>query len=173
MVKTYVNNFYSGVMNYNHTASLSYLSFASLIMMIFMPISGWLTDIFGKVKIVLVSSSLLFVLALPIFKGMSASDGFHQIISLASLGILAGLISGTAYIIVISLFGPAERYTGVGFGYNLGVAILGGTAPIISRWLIEVTNCLYAPAYYIMFTSCLLFSAIIIFMRAGYYNFRF
>ena len=77
----------------------------------------------------------------------------NQIIALTILGMLAGAISGTSYIFVISLFTPAQRFSGVAFSFNLGIAIFGGTSPIISGWLVEQTGLFYSPAFYIMATS--------------------
>lgn len=54
---------------------------------------------------------------------------------------------------MISLFTPEQRFSGVAFSYNLGIAMCGGTSAAISRWLLEMTGQYYAPAYYIMFTS--------------------
>jgi MFS transporter, MHS family, proline/betaine transporter len=156
LVKTYVNNFYNGVMRLDNTYSLLYLSFTSIIMMISMPISGALSDKFGKVRIIKIAATLIFTLSMPIFFLMATESAIFQIMALAALGILAGLISGTAYIFVISLFTPEQRYTGVGFSYNLGVAVFGGTSPMIARWLVETTQLLYAPAFYLIFTSSVL-----------------
>jgi MHS family proline/betaine transporter-like MFS transporter len=64
-------------------------------------------------------------------------------------------MAGGAYIFVISLFEPRERFSGVSFSYNLGVAIFGGTAPMISRWLVEKTAITYSPAFYLMFVSAI------------------
>ena len=62
---------------------------------------------------------------------------------------LGGLIAGTAYIFIISLFSAEERFTGVAFGLQFGVALFGGTSAVISRWLVEVTN-LYHARHFIL-----------------------
>jgi MHS family proline/betaine transporter-like MFS transporter len=72
---------------------------------------------------------------------------------MTSLAMMGGAISGTAYIFVISLFTPEQRFTGVAFSYNLGIAVFGGTSPLISRWLVEATQVYHAPAFYITTTS--------------------
>ncbi|HUD02256.1 MAG TPA: hypothetical protein VMR37_07995, partial [Rhabdochlamydiaceae bacterium] len=46
------------------------------------------------------------------------------------------------------LFPTAVRYTGVGIGYNLSNAILGGPAPLLSLYLIKLTGSNIAPAFY-------------------------
>ncbi|MDF2964829.1 MAG: proP7 [Rickettsiaceae bacterium] len=165
IVKTYINNFYNAVMHLDNTASLLYLSFTSIVMMIAMPISGALSDRFGKVRVIFTSGILIFCLALPVLYIMSSPNQALQIMALAALGTLAGLISGTAYIFVISLFTPEQRYTGVGFSYNLGVAVFGGTSPMIARWLVEKTHLLYSPAFYLIFTSLMLLTMLRYYVR--------
>ena len=51
MVKTYVNVFYSDVMHYEKTMSLAYSTYASVILMIVIPIAGIFVDKIGKVSV--------------------------------------------------------------------------------------------------------------------------
>ena len=50
------------------------------------------------------------------------------------------------------LFPPAERYSGSAFSYSLGVAVFGGTAPMIVSWLVS-HGLTFAPALYLMFAG--------------------
>jgi MHS family proline/betaine transporter-like MFS transporter len=166
LVKTN-NNFLNSVLHLDNTTSLLYLSFASIVMMICMPLSGALSDKFGKIRVIKTSLSLTILLALPILCFMASADAYFRLIALAGLGGLGGLVSGTAYIFVISLFPAEQRYTGVGFSYNLGIALFGGTSPMIARWLVESTGLLYSPAFYIIFTSSLLLLVMSYYLRTG------
>lgn len=153
LVKSYINVFYHNVMHFDNTVALFYLSYTSFISMITMPLFGWLADIIGKFRMIVVASLAIFLLALPTMLFMSSPETWKQILSLTVLGVLGGAISGSAYIFVISLFTPEQKFTGVAFSYNFGIAVFGGTSPIISRWLVEKTELFYAPAFYIMATS--------------------
>lgn len=155
LVKTYVNVFYSSVMHLDNTTSLIYLSYASTILMFVMPLSGYVSDIVGRDKLLKIASKIVFVLILPTLLLMSSTSQINHFLALTSLGTLAGLMSGVAYIYVISLFKPEERFSGVAFSYNFGIAVFGGTSPLISRWLAERFS-FYAPALYIMFLIILL-----------------
>jgi MHS family proline/betaine transporter-like MFS transporter len=100
---------------------------------------------------------------------LACAEMWKQITALTIIAMLGGLISGTAYIFIISLFSPEERFTGVAFSYNLGVALFGGTSAVISMWLVKLTDLYYAPAFYIMFTS-LAFLVVIYFMKTTINN---
>lgn len=155
LVKTYVNVYYHNVMHFDNIIALIYLSYASFISMISMPLFGGLADIFGKFRMLVIASLGVVILALPTVISMSSFEVWHQMLALTVLGILGGAISGPAYIFVISLFTPEQKFSGIAFSYNLGVAMFGGTSPFISRWLVEQTGLFYAPAFYIMATSSL------------------
>ncbi|MCC8368663.1 MAG: MFS transporter [Rickettsia endosymbiont of Oxypoda opaca] len=150
LVKTYINVFYHNVMHYDNTLALTYLAYSSFVAMVAMPLAGGTADIIGKFRMLVLASIAILILILPTMLFMSSEKLWQQIAALTILGMLAGTIAGTAYIFVISLFTPEQKFSGVAFSYNFGVAIFGGTSPIISRWLVEKTELFYAPAFYIM-----------------------
>lgn len=164
LVKTYVNVYYHNVMHFSNTTALIYLSYSSFIAMVSMPIFGGLADIIGKFKMIVLATVAILLLSLPTLFSMSSLEVWQQILSLTILGILGGAISGSAYIFIISLFTPEQKFSGVNFSYNLGIATFGGTSPIIARWLVEETGLFYAPAFYLMATSST-FLIIVYFMR--------
>lgn len=169
LVKTYVNVFYSNVMHFDNKIALTYLLYASLVSMFFMPLAGFTADCVGKTKTIVASALLVLCLSLPTLLWMSSCSVFYQILALTMLGALGGMISGSAYIFIISLFKPEQRFLGVAFSYNLGIAIFGGTSPIISRWLVEKTHLFYSPAFYIMGTSSV-FLLILFLMRSKVFD---
>ncbi|HJD55343.1 MAG TPA: MFS transporter [Rickettsia endosymbiont of Pyrocoelia pectoralis] len=169
LVKTYINVFYFNVMHFNNSVALAYSAYSLFIAMVAMPIAGGTADIIGKFKMIMLIGIAILVLILPTMLLMSAEEMWQQLLALTILGILAGSIAGTAYIFVISLFTPEQKFTGVAFSYNFAIAIFGGTSPIISRWLVEHTGLFYAPAFYIMIIASL-FLIIMYMMRKIIYN---
>ncbi len=153
LLKTYINVFYSSVLHLDNTIARAYLAYSSIVMIIALPISGYISDCIGKFKMIIFSTIAILFLVLPCLILISNEQFISNIIGLTILAILAGAISGTAYVFVISLFTPEQKFTGVAFGYNLGVALFGGTSAAISRSLLELTSLYYSPAFYIMFCS--------------------
>lgn len=153
IIKTYINIFHCQVLNFDKTTSLIYISYASVVMIFSMPISGYISDIVGKLKMITLSSLAIVIFSIPAFILLSCDSVIQQILALTIIGVLAGFVAGVAYVFIIALFKPEERFTGVAFSYNLGVAIFGGTSAFISRWLLEVMEVYYAPAFYVMLTS--------------------
>lgn len=149
-VKTYVPVFYSKIMHLDETTSLMYLSYTTCVLMISMPFAGWASDYIGRKRTMQIAAIAEIIFIIPAMHLMGSDMAAYRIFGLTLIGILGGLASGGAYIFVISLFEPQERFTGVAFSYNLGVAIFGGTAPMIAAGLVKLTSAHHAPAYYII-----------------------
>lgn len=56
----------------------------------------------------------------------------------------ASLAAGT------ELFATRVRSSGYSVGYNVSVALFGGTAPYVATWLVDRTGSELAPAYYLI-----------------------
>jgi MHS family proline/betaine transporter-like MFS transporter len=59
------------------------------------------------------------------------------------------------------LFLPSRRYSGIGFSYALGQALLGGTTPILATFLITSTGHAWAPSYLLSLVSFFYLMAIL------------
>lgn len=150
LVKTYISVFLLNNLSLSTRDSLYFVSYSSVIMMISMPFSGYLSDRIGKFLMIRIASILTFCLCVPALILLNSYNFSQQVVAVTILALLAGLISGAAYIFIISLFKPEQRFSGVAFSYNLGIALFGGTSPLISTWLVERTGLYFAPGIYIM-----------------------
>ena len=51
------------------------------------------------------------------------------------------------------LFATRVRSSGYSIGYNISVAVFGGTAPYVATWLTDRTGNPLAPAYYVIIAA--------------------
>jgi MHS family proline/betaine transporter-like MFS transporter len=51
---------------------------------------------------------------------------------------------------LVEIFPLRSRVTSLSFAYSVTLALSGGTAPLVSTWLVERLGQPLAPAYYIM-----------------------
>jgi MHS family proline/betaine transporter-like MFS transporter len=51
---------------------------------------------------------------------------------------------------VVEIFPLRTRVTSMSFAYSITLALAGGTAPLVSAWLMERFGVSLAPAYYVM-----------------------
>ncbi|MEU4836874.1 MFS transporter [Nocardia testacea] len=115
------------------------------------PISGMLTDRFGR-KPVLVGGYLAYVvIALPAFMIMGATSSILVIgIVYFIYMVLNGVVQVPAFPLFTELFPRTVRYTGVSLGFNIGTIAAGGTAPYVAAQLVESTGNAMSPAYWVM-----------------------
>ncbi|QEK39754.1 MFS transporter [Candidatus Sneabacter namystus] len=153
IIKGYVYVYYQNIMNLSSEVSLLYMMYASLFLIVSMALWGHLIDRFGGIKILILSALMIIVFSIPALTLMSQPEMASHILALTLLGIVAGAASSSAYSFVITLFEPSQRFFGVSVSYNLGIACFGGTAPIISRVLVDYMKDVSSPAYYMMAVS--------------------
>ena len=66
------------------------------------------------------------------------------------LAVPIGMALGLQGAMVVEIFPLRTRVTSMSFAYSITLALAGGTAPLVSTWLIETLGQPLAPAYYIM-----------------------
>jgi MHS family proline/betaine transporter-like MFS transporter len=61
-----------------------------------------------------------------------------------------GMALGLQGAMVVEIFPLRSRVTSMSVAYSVTLALAGGTAPLVSTWLIDNTGYATAPAFYIM-----------------------
>ncbi|QDP97186.1 MFS transporter [Microlunatus elymi] len=120
-----------------------------VVMMIFIPFAGRLSDHIGRKPVWLISMVGLFVLAIPAYMLMGANFGL-AILAFVVLGLLYILQLGTISATFPAMFPATVRYAGFAIGYNVSTALFGGTSSLVNEWMIGVTGSNIFPAYYMM-----------------------
>lgn len=114
---------------------------------------GYLGDYIKRKSILMLSCVAMMVLAYPLFI-MLASNSLRQVyVAMGIFTFIFSLYLPTAFVSMVESFNTEIRYTGLSFGFNIGLAIFGGTCPLIATWLIEVTQNDLSPAFYMMLAA--------------------
>jgi len=66
------------------------------------------------------------------------------------LAVPIGMALGLQGAMVVEIFPLRTRVTSMSFAYSITLALAGGTAPLVSTWLIQALGHPLAPAFYIM-----------------------
>mmetsp|Transcript_35817 Transcript_35817/g.31600 ORF Transcript_35817/g.31600 Transcript_35817/m.31600 type:complete len:506 (-) Transcript_35817:47-1564(-) len=95
--------------------------------------SGWLGDKYSPIR-VLLTGGVVYLIGVVIFFPIlgTANEGMAAF-AMIVIGILHGLFSGPSSVWAIDQLGDAStRYTALGIGYNISLALFGGTAPLLA-----------------------------------------
>lgn len=153
MIRGYFNTFFHDVLHYTRDQTMYFTSFSLGTMILALPFFGMIADRIGYRKFLYKISYLLILFVVPIF--LLITNESHNLlyvgIGLFLYGILAAAVCAPAYPYAISAFSPEYRYSGVGFSWNVGIALFGGTTASISHILCDITGSIIAPAFYIIF----------------------
>jgi MFS family permease len=108
-------------------------------------LAGWLTDRFGPGPVLTVGCPLLGV-ATYLMYTFATSDPWLIMFLYTLAGLTVGIVAVVPYV-MIAMFPPEIRFSGISFSYNIAYAIFGGLTPIVVAWLLRFDR--LAPAHYV------------------------
>jgi MHS family proline/betaine transporter-like MFS transporter len=130
----------------------------SLALILYLPLiflGAWLSDSFGRRRLLIVNAVGFILISYPAFVLLGQSGFLGVLLIQISLVALFSLNDSTFAVYFIEAVPPQVRLSGFSIPFNFGNAIFGGTAPFIATWLISLTDNSYAPAFLIMGLSLL------------------
>jgi MHS family proline/betaine transporter-like MFS transporter len=128
--------------------SLTANTIALLALLLLTPVSGLVADRVGRRPMFLASALAFVLFSYPVFRYMSAGTFGGAVLGGLAFAVASALFAGCMAATLVELFPTRTRYTGVAIGYNLGQAVLGGTAPLVATALSHVD--VLAPAFYLI-----------------------
>ena len=120
-----------------------------------LPFIGRLSDRIGRKPVYLIAAGSTIVLMVPAFAIMQLGTEWAVFIALAMVAIPVAFYVAVAASALPALFPTASRFGAMAIAYNVSVSLFGGTTPLFSQGLIELTGNTFMPAFYIMFFAAL------------------
>lgn len=149
MLLTYMPSYLSHDLNY-HSDHGVLLIIAIMIGMLFVqPMIGLISDKIGRKPFIIGGSVGLLILAYPAFMMINSDNIGLIFLGLLILAILLNCFTGVMASILPAIFPTNIRFSALAIAFNISVLIAGAT-PTVAAWLVEETNNLYMPAYYLM-----------------------
>jgi MHS family proline/betaine transporter-like MFS transporter len=134
-------------------------SISMVVLLLAIPVSGALSDVLGRKTLLLVSTGGCCLFGWPLFALLHRPEPARMLCGQIGLALLVGLFSGTLPVTMAEALPRRIRCTGLSVSYNLGMAVLGGTAPLVATYLINRTHDDLYPAYYLIAAAALSFVA--------------
>jgi metabolite-proton symporter len=101
-----------------------------------LPISGWLSDKYGRRGVYMVGAVLGGVWAFALWPLVDAQGFWGMVLGIALASVCLNFMYGPQSALFSELFSAEIRYSGASLGYQLGAIVGGGFAPIIATALL-------------------------------------
>ncbi len=137
----------------NQALTANTIALAALLVLT--PLAALISDRVGRRPMILGTALGYALLSYPLFLLMSAGTFAYALLGGLAFAACDSLFSGCMAATLVELFPTRTRYTGMAIAYNVGMAVLGGTAPLAATGLIRLTGDVLAPAYYLIGAAAL------------------
>lgn len=150
IVFTYLPTYFTETLDFTKVDAFVSITVASLVAIMLIPPLGALSDRIGRKPLLYIGGIGFAVFAYPLFLllntgSLAAAVAAHvALAAIESVFVSASLAAGT------ELFATRVRSSGYSIGYNVSVAVFGGTAPYVATWLVDRTGNQIAPAFYVI-----------------------
>jgi MFS transporter, MHS family, proline/betaine transporter len=149
-VFTFLPSYFTKTLQFTETDAFVSITVASLVALVLIPPLGALSDRIGR-KPLLIAGTLGFaVFAYPLFLLLNTGSLAAAIAAHAGLAAIESVFVSTSLAAAAELFATRVRSSGYSIGYNVSVAVFGGTAPYVATWLVDRTGNELAPAFYVI-----------------------
>jgi MFS family permease len=119
--------------------------------LLFDPLGGWLSDRFGRRRIILIPWLLLGVCIFPCFWLLDRlRSGPALYVACAVLASSSTLAGTTALVAITESLPRRVRAGGFGLIYALSISVFGGSTQFMAAWFTRLTGNPLAPAWYMM-----------------------
>lgn len=146
----YFNTFLIKTMGHSMREVMTINFICLLLLTILLPPIGLLSDKIGRKPILMFGMVGFIILIYPIFWLLQQPN--LQLVFLGELlfTLVLAPISALIPTTLAEMFHVHTRNSGVSLGYNISLALFGGTAPLIALELVSRTQNLYSPAWYVI-----------------------
>jgi MHS family proline/betaine transporter-like MFS transporter len=149
MLLTYMPSYLSHNLHYSEDRGVLIIIAIMVGMLFVQPLFGFMSDKFGRRPFIICGGIGLFFLAIPAFMLINSGKLGLIFAGLLIIAVLLNFFIGVMASALPAMFPTHIRYSALAGAFNVSVLIAGLT-PTLAAWLVESTQNLYMPAYYLM-----------------------
>ncbi|WP_460355916.1 MFS transporter [Mycobacterium sp. ZZG] len=150
LVYTFLPSYFTETLGFSKTDAFFSITVASMVGIVLIPPLGALSDRIGRKPLLLTGSIGFAVFAYPLFLLLNTGSLTAAIAAHSALAAIEAVFVCASLAAGAELFATRVRSSGYSIGYNVSVALFGGTAPYVATWLVSRTGNDLAPAYYVI-----------------------
>lgn len=156
----YLTTYLHVYLHYSMAKALQLQTLFNVVSIFAVTLFSVISDSYGRRFTLYIAAVGYIILSIPCFYYLQIT-GFW--LCLLPLVLVYSAEQSTTPVAMVEMFPGATRYSGVSIGYNLAMAIIGGTAPLINTWLITIFNNTLMIAYYLI--ACAIVSLLVVIFR--------
>ena len=150
MITAYTPTFGSAVLHLTSGDSLIVTLCVGASNLMWLPISGALSDRIGRRPLLVGCTLLMIATAYPAMLWLVDEPTFWKLLAVELwFSFLYGSYNGATIVALTEIIPVQVRTTGFSLAYSLATAMFGGLTPLLSTWLIEASGDKAAPGYWL------------------------
>ncbi len=149
MLLTYMPSYLSHNLHYSEDHGVLIIIAIMIGMLYVQPVMGLLSDRFGRRPFIICGSIALLLLAIPAFMLINSNVIGLIFAGLLMLAVILNAFTGVMASTLPAMFPTHIRYSALASAFNISVLVAGLT-PTLAAWLVETSDDLMMPAYYLM-----------------------
>ncbi len=149
MLLTYMPSYLSHNLHYSEEHGVLIIIAIMIGMLFVQPMIGLLSDRYGRRPFIVFGSIALLLFAIPAFTLINSNVLGLIFAGLLILAVILNSFTGVMASTLPAMFPTHIRYSALASAFNISVLVAGLT-PTLAAWLVESTENLMMPAYYLM-----------------------
>ncbi|WP_286132975.1 MFS transporter [Labrenzia sp. DG1229] len=153
VIYVYAVSYLSSEAGFSSSKALDITTINLIVMALFVPVCGMAADRFGLRPVFLAGAIITLLAVAPCWWLMHQTD--TMLVFAGQLGLTLSSTAGWALSVsALTMMAPLHlRCSVVALGYNICMAVFGGTTPIVATYLVNRTGDDFAPVYYIIIAT--------------------
>jgi MHS family citrate/tricarballylate:H+ symporter-like MFS transporter len=148
-VASYLTTYALTTLHMAQTVAFGVIIVNGLFSVLFEPLSGWLSDRYGRKRVMLIPGVLLFCAIYPAFWVISHYRTIFTFYAAVAFVTILQALSTTPVIVTLTEQLPKRVRSGVvAIVYAFAIATFGGSTQFVLTWLLALTGNPLAPAFY-------------------------
>ena len=150
VVFTFLPTYFIKTLHFSKTDAFVSITAACLVALVLILPLAALSDRIGRRPMLIAGAVGFAVFCYPLFLLLNSGSLPAAIAAHCALAAIESVYICAAVSAGVELFTTRVRYSGFAVGYNVCVAVFGGTTPYIVTWLTGHTGNVLAPAFYVI-----------------------
>ncbi len=161
VVFTFLPTYFIKTLKFSKSDAFVSLTLAALVALILILPLAALSDRIGRRPLLLGAAAAFVVASYPLFLLLTSGSLGAAITAHCLLAAIESVYVSCAVSAGVELFATRVRFSGFSVGYNVCVAVFGGTTPYVVTWLTAETGNAIAPAFYLTAAAAVSLTAVL------------